>query len=128
MWLTCLFFLLLVWTSWGYGEHHQALGWMSGTKAADGSSCCGISDCTRAHAKLLEEPTGDKVRVYVEAVTRSYFSTDYQPVNREITLPVGSVHRSIETFDLWCYRNYGYGDTPLVRADTTRCLFIAVGN
>jgi hypothetical protein len=63
-----LFCLTVLLAARGWSEHVPQLEWMAPYRAADGGSCCGITDCFRAQVTLLSEPTDEFVRVLVSSV------------------------------------------------------------
>ena len=73
-----------------------------------GTPCCGQRDCLVVHARLLTQD-GTTAQVEVNGVT--------------MTLRQGQVHQSEDAQDYWCAK----GDTTHISAETTRCVFVAVG-
>ena len=109
-------------------EHRPGLDWMRGYKGADGTSCCGQTDCIKAETRLVTEPNGATVNVEIAGIYRHHDQVRW--VMTTVTLPVLSVHRSEEPVGYWCYWNGSRRMEPPadITPETTRCVFVTVGN
>jgi hypothetical protein len=138
--LLALFCLTVLLAAHGWSEHVPQLEWMAPYRAADGGSCCGITDCFRAQVTLLSEPTDEFVRVLVSSVQ----DWDYRQVwvNTVVIVPGRSIYRSEDAqswycsntyFQTWtaageetnqaCYTDESYA----VRTECVRCIFVNFG-
>jgi hypothetical protein len=116
------------------------LQWMAPYRAADGSACCGITDCLKAEITLLSAPTEEMVRVLVRMVG------DGRPgqfsAQTVVIVPGRSIHRSEDAHSWYCTKSHfqswnANGETtnqPCVAATgyriitpCTRCIFVNVG-
>ena len=83
--------------------------WHDHYTTAGGVPCCGRSDCTMAHVRVLE--MGNKT-ITIE-------------INGEqVVIPVRSFHQSEDSHDWWCAAD----PTKPIASWNTRCVFLAVGS
>ena len=102
--LIWVIFFTALWGATAWSAHVPQLQWMAPYHAADGSSCCGISDCMKAEITLLSEPTEEMVRVLVSMVEddrQQYFS-----VQTVVVVPGRSIHRSEDAHSWYCTRSH----------------------
>jgi hypothetical protein len=123
-----------------WSEHVPQLKWMAPYRAADGGSCCGITDCLRAEVTLLSEPTEEMVQVLVSYLEDWYHRLFW--VNTVVIVPGRSIHLSEDAHGWYCYKTHfqtwntageeksqacttdeGYN----VTGECVRCLFVNVG-
>lgn len=137
--------VMVTWLLWlvpslGWSEHVPQLKWMAPYRAADGASCCGITDCFKAQVTLLSPPTEAWVRVFITALEDWQHQQHW--VNTVVIVPGRSIHRSEDAqawycskahFQTWnslgeetnevCYTTNSYD----VRSECVRCIFVNVG-
>ena len=83
--------------------------WIDHYLGADMIRCCGERDCSRVHARIIEQ-SAKSVTVEVNGVV--------------MTIPAEALHVSEDRDDYWCAIRI---DEPL-SGTNTRCVFIAAGS
>ena len=97
--------LLLLWPTIAGARH---IAWMEPYRDAEGTSCCGRSDCRPADITVLNHRRGE---VLLDGVP--------------LTLPPGSIHRippeahEPDAVGYWCWK----GSPDRITSETTRCVF-----
>jgi hypothetical protein len=97
---------MLLWATHGH--------WLDHYHSADGVSCCGVRDCVKVAARLVED-RGTTWRAEVNGTS--------------VVLPKKSVHLSEEPMAYWCYQRRAPCQPPQLEISFAcgRCLFVAVG-
>jgi hypothetical protein len=88
--------------------------WIDRYRNANGFSCCGLHDCVKVHARLVE----DRGTIWLAEVNGT-----------RLELPKGSVFLSQEPIDYWCHQEQPPCLPPRLEISPGcgRCLFVAVG-
>jgi len=97
---------VFLWASHGH--------WIDHYQGASGTSCCGMQDCVKVTARLVED-RGLMWRAEVNGTA--------------VLLPKGSVHLSEEPVAYWCHNGQAPCQPPHLEISPAcgRCLFVAVG-
>ena len=90
-------------------KHTPATAWMARYRNAEGTSCCGATDCRAAQVSLVRQ-TPRETTVRINGV--------------EVVLPTMSVFPSETPESYWCSANF---ELPPTR-EITRCAFYAIGS